>query len=58
MSCEDIWREVPPYIGGKLSVGSRAAIQEHLKDCKHCTARLGGTGNVLRLVGGATALDL
>ena len=58
MSCEDIWREVPHYIGGKLSVGSRAAIEEHFKDCKHCTARLGGTGNVLRLVGDAAGFDL
>jgi Putative zinc-finger len=58
MSCEDIWREVPHYIGRKLSVGSRAAIEEHFKDCKHCTARLGGTGNVLRLVGDASALEL
>ncbi len=58
MSCEDIWREVPHYIGGKLSVGSRAAIEEHFTDCKHCTARLGGTGNVLRLVGDAAALEL
>jgi CheY-like chemotaxis protein len=58
MSCEDTWREVPHYIGGKLSVGSRAAIEEHFKDCKHCTARLGGTGNVLRLVGDASALEL
>ena len=58
MSCEDIWREVPHYIGGKLSVGSRAAIEEHFKDCKHCTARLGGTGNVLRLAGDAAAFEL
>ena len=58
MSCEDIWRELPHYIGGKLSVGSRVAIEEHFKDCKHCTARLGGTGNVLRLVSDATAFEL
>ncbi len=58
VSCEDIWREVPHYIGGKLSVGSRAAIEEHFKDCKHCTARLGGTGNVSRLVGVAASFDL
>jgi|HubBroStandDraft_6_1064221.scaffolds.fasta_scaffold662982_2 CheY-like chemotaxis protein len=58
MSCEDIWREVPHYIGGKLSVGLRVAIEEHFKDCKHCIAALGGTGNVLRLVGDAATFDL
>jgi Putative zinc-finger len=58
MSCEDVWREIPHYIGGKLSVDSRAAIEEHFKDCKYCTARLDGSGNVLRLGGDAAAFEL
>ena len=58
MSCDEIWRELPNYIGGKLSVGLRAAIEEHFKDCKHCIAALGGTGNVLRLVGDAATSEL
>ena len=41
MSCEDIWREVPHYIGGKLSVGSRAAIEEPFKDCKTLYSKTG-----------------
>jgi hypothetical protein len=58
MSCEEIWREIPNCIGGKLSAGLRAAIEEHFKDCKHCAAALGGTGNALRLVGDAAAFEL
>ena len=58
MSCEEIWYELPNYIGGQLNVGLRAAIEEHFKDCKHCIAALGGTGNVLRLVGDAAAFEL
>jgi CheY-like chemotaxis protein len=58
MSCEDIWREIPNYIGGKLSVGLRAAIEKHFKDCKHCIASLGWNGNVLRVVGDAATFDL
>jgi CheY-like chemotaxis protein len=58
MSCEDIWREVPNYIGGKLSVGLRAAIEEHFKYCKRCIAALGGTGNVLRVGGDAATFGL
>jgi CheY-like chemotaxis protein len=58
MSCEEMWCELPNYIGGKLSVGLRAAIEEHFKNCKHCIAALGGTGNVLRLVGDAAAFEL
>ena len=38
MSCEEIWREIPNYIGGKHGAAMRASIEEHLKDCKHCTA--------------------
>jgi CheY-like chemotaxis protein len=58
MSCREIWREIPNYIGGKQSAALRACIEEHLKDCKHCTAALGGAGNVVRLAGGAATSDL
>jgi CheY-like chemotaxis protein len=58
MSCEDIWREVPNYIRGKLSAGLRAAIEKHFQDCKQCIAALGGTGNVVRLAGGAAVFEL
>jgi CheY-like chemotaxis protein len=58
MRCEEIWREIPNYIGGKHGAFLRACIEEHLKDCKHCTAALGGPGNVVRLAGDAAAFDL
>jgi CheY-like chemotaxis protein len=58
MSCEEIWREIPNYIGGKHGAAMRASIEEHLKDCKHCTAALGGAGNVVRLAAGAATFDL
>jgi hypothetical protein len=57
MSYEEIWREVPNYNGGRLCAVLRSGIEEHCKDCKHCIAALGGTGNVLRLVGDAAAFD-
>jgi CheY-like chemotaxis protein len=58
MSCEEIWHEVPNYIGGTVNVALRAAIENHFKECKHCSAALSGTGNVVRLEGDAAALDL
>jgi CheY-like chemotaxis protein len=58
MRCEEIWREIPNYIGGKHGAALPACIEEHLKDCKHCTAALGGAGNVVRLAGDAAASDL
>jgi CheY-like chemotaxis protein len=58
MSCEEIWREIPNYIGCKHGAVMRASIEEHLKDCKHCTAALGGAGNVMRLAADAATFDL
>jgi CheY-like chemotaxis protein len=58
MSCEEIWREIPNYIGGTRDAAMRASIEEHLKDCKHCTAALGGAGNVVRLAADAATFDL
>jgi predicted anti-sigma-YlaC factor YlaD len=57
MSCEEIWREIPNYVGGTHGAAMRASIEEHLKDCKHCTAALGGAGNVVRLAADAAAFD-
>jgi CheY-like chemotaxis protein len=58
MSCREIWREIPNYIGGNQSATLRACIEEHLKDCEQCTAALRGAGNVVRLAGGTATSDL
>jgi CheY-like chemotaxis protein len=57
MSCEEIWREIPSYIGGKHGAAMRALIEEHLKDCKRCTTALGGVGNVVRLAADGATFD-
>jgi CheY-like chemotaxis protein len=57
MSCEEIWREIPNYIGGTHGAAMRASIEEHLKDCRRCTAALGGAGNVVRLAADLAAFD-
>ena len=58
MSCEEIWREIPNYIGGTHGAAMRASVEEHLKVCKHCRAALGGAGNVVRLAADAATFDL
>ena len=57
MSCEEIWREIPNYIGGKHGAAMRALIEGHLKDCKRCTTALRGVGNVVRLAADAATFD-
>jgi hypothetical protein len=58
MSCEEIWREIPNYIGGKHGAAMRTSLEEHLKDCKRSTAALGGAGNVVRFEADAATFDL
>jgi CheY-like chemotaxis protein len=58
MSCEEIWREIPNYIGGRHGAAMRALIEGHLKDCKRCTTALGGVGNVVRLAADAATFGL
>ena len=58
ISCEEVWREVSNYLDGKISEELRTRMEEHFKGCKHCTAVMDGTRNVVQLVGDATAFEL
>ncbi len=58
ISCEEVWREVSNYLEGEANAELRVRMEEHFKGCKHCSAVLDGTRNVVRLVGDATAFDL
>ncbi len=51
VSCEDVWLEISNYLEGEIDPGLRTAIEEHLRGCKHCTAVLDGTRNVIQLYG-------
>ena len=58
ISCEEVWREVSNYLEGEISSELRSRMEEHLKGCKHCTAVLDGTRNVVQLVGDARIFEL
>jgi anti-sigma factor (TIGR02949 family) len=58
ISCEEVWREISNYLEGEISEELRARMEEHFKGCKHCTAVMDGTRNVVHLVGDATAFEL
>ena len=51
VSCEYVWHEISNYLDGELDPASRAAMEEHLRGCKHCTAVLQGMRNVVQLYG-------
>ncbi|MCI0402820.1 MAG: zf-HC2 domain-containing protein [Acidobacteria bacterium] len=44
-------REISNYIEGDLDAGLRAMLERHLSECRHCTAVLDGTRNVILLSG-------
>ena len=58
ISCEEVWREISNYLEGEISGEMRVRMEEHFKGCKHCTAVLDGTRNVVQLVGDARAFEL
>ena len=49
VSCEEVWREISNYLEGEIHPNLRAAMEEHFRGCKHCTAVLDGTRNVIQL---------
>ncbi len=49
--CEDVWREISNYVESDVDPALRAAMEEHFRECKHCTAVLDGTRNVVHLYG-------
>lgn len=57
ISCVEVWREISNYLEGDVSPELRARIEAHLEVCKHCTAVLDGTRNVVRLIGDGVAFE-
>ena len=51
VSCEEVWREVSNYLDGEVDPARRAAMEDHFRGCKRCTAVLDGMRNVVHLYG-------
>ena len=49
--CEEVWSQVSNYLEGDLDSGARAAVEEHLRECKRCEAVVAGTRNVIKVYG-------
>jgi putative zinc finger protein len=50
ISCIEVWREISNYLEGAVAPELRARLEAHFKVCKHCTAILDGTRNVVELM--------
>lgn len=51
VSCRKVLREISNYIEDDLDAGLRAMLERHFSTCRHCTAVLDGTKNVILLSG-------
>src|ERR1700757_5249668 len=58
VNCEHVWQEVSNYLEGEVDPTLRAAMEVHFKECKHCTAVLDGTRNVVQLYGDDRLLEV
>jgi hypothetical protein len=58
ISCEQVRREISNYLEGELELSLRRVMEEHFQRCRHCTAVLDGTRNVVELVGDARAFQM
>lgn len=58
VNCEHVWQEISKYLEGDVDADRRAAIEQHLRGCRHCSAVLDGTRNVVELYGDERALEI
>jgi anti-sigma factor (TIGR02949 family) len=58
ISCVEVWREISNYLEGEISPETCERMEAHFKTCKHCTAVLDGTRNVISLVGDGTLFQV
>ncbi len=58
LNCRHVWDQISDYIDGTVSPELRKAVEEHLTHCRHCTAVLDSTRNILVLVGDERTFEL
>ena len=58
VDCEHVWREISNYLEGEVSPELRAALEAHFRECRHCTAVLDGTRNVVHLYADDRLIEL
>lgn len=58
LKCEDVIRALSSYLGEDVTPVLRADLDFHFSVCRHCTAILDGTRNVLRLISDTRTFEL
>lgn len=50
ITCIEAWREISNYIDDAVDPELRERMEAHFRVCKHCSAVLDGTRNIVKLV--------
>lgn len=58
VSCEEVIHALSDYLEGGVSPGLRNDMEGHFQECRHCTAVLDGTRNILWVVSDSRAFEL
>jgi hypothetical protein len=58
ISCTEVIQEISNFIDAGVDPELRARMEAHFKMCKHCTAILDGTRNVITLAGDGRTFTL
>ncbi len=58
VNCEHVWKEISNYLEGDVSPELRAAMEAHFRECRHCTAVLDGTRNIVHLYADDRLIEL
>lgn len=58
ISCEEVWKEISNYLENDLDPSLRGALEAHFARCRHCSAVLDGTRNIIRLYGDERMFEL
>jgi len=58
IDCKHVWSQVSDYIDGTVTQEERQAIERHLANCRHCSAVMDSTRNILVLVGDARTFEV
>ena len=58
LSCREVWREISNYIDSDVDPRMLKMIEAHLAQCRHCTALLDSTRNIIVLITDQRTFDL
>ena len=58
LNCRDVWKEISNYIDGEVDAALREDLETHFAQCRHCTAVLDGTHNVIVLMADERAFSV